>query len=215
MAGVRDELRKAAESLENSLEYLRLSGVLYALKEASDPCLACPLNRADKTPARGTGRNDARVLIVNGAPSGADGGGGAFQGEDGELLSKMIRAMGGEAGLTGFGENDVYAAFAIRCPSKGAIDQNAVSACRAYLDVEIDKVRPEVIIAFGETALLSLLGSSNVASLRGRFHDYKGIPIMPTYAPAELNRRPELKKGAWDDLKAVARLIKDRRSRNA
>jgi len=131
-----------------------------------------------------------------------------FVGAAGQLLNDIIRAMG-------LRREEVYIANTIKCrpPQNRTPDPAETGACRAYLEEQVRIVSPEVIIALGAVAAKWLLGKDvPLGRVRGRFHDYHGIPVLPTYHPAYLLRYPHEKRKTWEDIQLVmARLGLKRR----
>jgi DNA polymerase len=134
-----------------------------------------------------------------------------FVGAAGQLLDKMIRAMG----LT---RQSVYIANVVKCrpPKNRDPEPDEVAACEPFLRAQIAAVRPEVIVALGRSAAQTLLKDNTaITRLRGHWREYAGIPLMPTYHPAYLLRSPGEKRWAWNDLQAVMERLelKDPRSK--
>ena len=146
----------------------------------------------------GAGHGDARVLFV-GEASRRDVEllGQPFVGKAGDLLTKMIQAMG----LT---RDDVYLSNVVKPRSSRTKRAESLNACEPFLRKQIESVRPEVIVAFGDFATEILLRDGQpMAKLRGQWRDYQGIAVMPTFHPAELLRDASMKKPVWVDLQAV------------
>ena len=146
------------------------------------------------------GNHKARLMFVGEAP-GADEDlqGKPFVGRAGQLLTKMIEAMG-------LKREEVLIGNVNRCRPPGnrqpTLEEAAI--CRPFLFREIATVRPEVIVVMGNTALRNLLEiKAGISSVRGHFRDYHGIPVMPTFHPAYLLRDPSKKRETWEDLKKV------------
>ena len=129
-------------------------------------------------------------------------------GKAGQLLNKIIEAMG-------LRREDVFIANVVKCRPPGNRNPNPaeIGACRGYLESQIETVAPEVLVALGGVAAKVLLGvDSSMGRLRGRFHDFRGIPLMPTYHPAYLLRNPADKGKVWDDIQQVMGRLGLRRS---
>ena len=125
-----------------------------------------------------------------------------FCGRAGELLTRMI-----ERGLE-ISRSDVYICNIVKCrpPNNRTPLADEVAACRPFLDGQIDAVRPRVIVALGKPATSLLLGRDvAISRVRGTWHEYRGVPVMPTFHPAFLLRQytPENRRLVWDDLKAA------------
>ena len=150
----------------------------------------------------GAGHGDARVLFV-GEASRRDVEllGQPFVGKVGDLLTKMIQAMG-------LKRADVYLSNVVKPRSSRTKRVDSLNACEPFLRKQIESVRPEVIVSFGEFATEILLRDGEpMMKLRGQWRDYKGIAVMPTFHPAELLRDASKKKPVWVDLQAVMKRL--------
>ena len=171
-------------------------------------CTRCGLCEGRTQVVNTHGNRKARLMFVGEAPGAdEDAQGKPFVGRAGQLLTKMIEAMGMK-------REDVIIGNVNRCRPPGnrqpTLEEAAI--CRPFLFREIATVRPEVIVVMGNTALRNLLEiKAGISSVRGRFHDYHGIPVMPTFHPAYLLRDPSKKRETWEDLKKVMEHL-DRRS---
>ena len=115
-----------------------------------------------------------------------------FAGKAGELLDKMVEAMG-------LRRNQVYLMTFVRCPGRDA-------ACDSFLSQQLDLIRPKVVVALGAEATRTLLKSVEpLTSLRGRLQSFRDYRLMPTWHPEDLLRTPDMKREAWTDLQSVAR----------
>jgi DNA polymerase len=122
-----------------------------------------------------------------------------FVGRAGQLLTKIIESLG-------LKREDVLIGNVNRCrpPGNRPPTQEEAAMCKPYLLREIASVQPEVIVVLGNTAMRNLLETrEGITKLRGRFQDFKGIKIMPTFHPAYLLRDPSKKRETWEDLKKV------------
>lgn len=122
----------------------------------------------------------------------------AFVGRAGQLLTKMIAAMG-------YTREEVFIANICKCrpPNNRTPTFEEMAACIPFLKRQIAIVHPKVIVALGNTALLGLLGTPGIMRLHGQWKKFEGIPLMPTYHPAYLLRLPAAKRDCWNDLKLV------------
>jgi len=166
-------------------------------------CVACGLHstRTQTVFARGTG--SSRLCFVGEGPGAdEDAQGEPFVGAAGQLLDKMIEAMG-------FSRDEVYVANIVKCrpPKNRKPEPDEMAACSPYLERQLALLEPEVIVALGATAVQGLLGTSEgITRLRGKWKLYKGrIAVMPTFHPAYLLRTPTAKRDVWSDLQAVLR----------
>lgn len=163
-------------------------------------CRQCQLAELHQPMIPGYGRPDPRLMIVGGMPEPEDARTGKpYSGRAGALLDKILAAMHLERG-------DVYLTLAIKCrfPKDQKVNISVVNACGTHLKKELTRVRPQVICSFGEIAAMSLLETATpLAQLRGRFHDYSGVPLMLTHGPEYLLENAAAKREAWEDIKQV------------
>jgi uracil-DNA glycosylase family 4 len=163
-------------------------------------CTRCALCSGRTQVVNTHGNPKARLMFVGEAPGAdEDAQGIPFVGRAGQLLTKMIEAMG-------LKREEVIIGNVNRCRPPGnrqpTLEEAAI--CRPFLFREIAAVRPEVIVVMGNTALRNLLEvKAGISSVRGRFQDYQGIKVMPTFHPAYLLRDPSKKRETWEDLKKV------------
>jgi uracil-DNA glycosylase family 4 len=164
------------------------------------------LSKERKQIVCGDGNQKAHLAIVGGVASLDDvQAGKPYSGKAGDLLNKIISAMN----LT---RDQVYVTRAVKCclPNKQKPKIADVNICRSYLEKELRLVKPDVICAFGEIAAMSLLETSvPLSRLRGRFHDYRGMKIMPTYSPEHLIENMDAKRVVWEDLKQVISVMRN------
>lgn len=163
-------------------------------------CTRCPLHLERTHVVHTEGNRKARLMFVGEAP-GADEDAQArpFVGRAGQLLTKIIEAIG-------LKREDVLIGNVNRCrpPQNRAPMPDEAATCKPFLEREIAVAQPEVIVVLGNTALKNLLDTrEGITRARGRFHEYKGIKVMPTFHPAYLLRDPSKKRETWEDLKKV------------
>jgi len=131
-----------------------------------------------------------------------DAQGFPFVGKAGQLLDRMIEAMG-------FSRDDVYVCNIVKCrpPDNRKPETDEMKECMPYLTEQLLLIEPQVIVALGATAVQGLLGvTGGITRLRGSWRLYQGkIPVMPTFHPAYLLRTPSAKREVWEDLQAVLR----------
>jgi DNA polymerase len=158
----------------------------------------------------GVGHPQAQWMIVGEAPGEQeDRQGEPFVGPAGQLLDNMLRAIGltrGEAGPA----RQVFIANTLKCrPPKNRNPEPAETAqCAPFLERQIALVRPRIILAMGRFAAQALLASDEpLGRLRGRVHQYRGVPVVVTYHPAYLLRTPTDKARAWEDLCLAASVV--------
>ena len=177
-----------------------------ALRHAVTACRACTLCDGRRQTVFGTGHPRAHWLIVGEAPGEQeDVLGEPFVGESGQLLDRMLWALGltRETSEAPDPARQVYLANTLKCRPPGNRNPTAqeLAACQPYLERQVTLVQPRVILAMGRFAVQALLGSSEpLGRLRGRVHDWRGVPLVVTYHPAYLLRQPADKARAWEDL---------------
>ncbi len=171
-------------------------------------CQACPLYRGRTQAVPGEGNRQARLMFVGEAPGrDEDLQGRPFVGRAGQLLTKIIQAMG-------FSREEVYIANVIKCrpPENRTPKPDEVKSCSPFLLRQIELVKPKVIVALGKVAVDFLLpGARSMSEVRGKFGQFQGIPVMPTFHPSYLVRNEgnkEIKRMVWEDMKKVLQLLK-------
>jgi uracil-DNA glycosylase family 4 len=166
-------------------------------------CVKCPLGHSRTNFVFGTGNPAATLMIIGEAPGAdEDAQGEPFVGRAGQLLNKILEAIG-------FKRQDVYICNILKCRPPGNRKPLAeeVDLCIPYLRKQIALVKPKLILALGLTAAENLLGTTeSLSRLRGRIMQYEGTPLMVTYHPAALLRNPNWKRPAWEDVQAVRKL---------
>ncbi|RLA80015.1 MAG: uracil-DNA glycosylase [Deltaproteobacteria bacterium] len=173
---------------------------LQRLAEEVRRCRCCPLHQTRKNPVPGEGNPRALLVFVGEAP-GADEDlqGRPFVGRAGELLTRIIKAMGLE-------RQQVYITNILKCrpPQNRNPRPDEIRACIPFLWRQLEIIRPKLICALGTFAAQTLLETrEKITRLRGRFHPWRGALLMPTYHPAFLLRNPQYKRDVWEDMKMV------------
>jgi len=144
------------------------------------------------------------LLFIGEAPGAdEDAQGEAFVGRAGQLLTKIIAAIG-------LDRRDVYICNVLKCRPPGNRNPNPeeAAACRPFLERQVEILKPRAICALGLIATQLLLESrAPMGSLRGRIFRYRGIPLLPTYHPAALLRNPNLKRSVWEDMLQLRRIL--------
>lgn len=167
-------------------------------------CGKCGLQKTRTKTVPGQGNPKPEILFIGEAPGAdEDEQGLAFVGAAGQLLTRMIVAMG-------FQREEVFIANILKCRPPGNRQPTPVEmeTCIPYLKEQIQRLQPKVIVALGATAVRGLLKvETGITKLRGSWHTFEGIPVMPTFHPAYLLRNPPAKKEAWLDLQAVLKHI--------
>jgi len=174
-----------------------------ALRDAVAACTACGLCRSRRQTVFGVGHPRARWMVVGEAPGEQeDLKGEPFVGPAGRLLDAMLRAIG----LTreeAPPERQVFIANTLKCrpPRNRNPEPEELALCEPFLVRQVELVQPRLILAMGRFAVQALLRSSEpIGRLRGRVHQYHGVPLIVTYHPAYLLRNLVDKARAWDDL---------------
>ena len=179
---------------------------LTAVAAAIGACRACALGATALNPVPGEGNPAARFVVVGEAPGETeDELGRPFVGKSGELLNKILEAIG-------FRREDVFICNVLkhRPPGNRNPAPAEIAACRPFLLRQLELLQPKVILALGTFAAQTLLETdSPIGKLRGLEHRYHGIPLVATYHPAALLRNPNWKRPAWEDVQ-LARRIFDR-----
>ena len=168
------------------------------LKSCVAACTACALHAKRNKTVFGVGDEQADWLFVGEGPGAdEDQQGEPFVGQAGRLLDNMLAAIDLRRG------RNVYIANIVKCrpPGNRNPQPEEAQACSAYLQRQIELVKPRLIVALGKVAAVNLLGrDASIASLRGSVQDYRGIPLIVTYHPAYLLRTLQDKAKAWEDL---------------
>lgn len=179
---------------------VRTRRTLAQIREEIGECQRCKLGATRKKLVFGVGADDAPLMFVGEAPGEQeDKRGEPFVGPAGELLDKMIEAMG-------WTRQSVYITNILmsRPPGNRNPQPDEVSACLPFLNAKIAAIAPRIIVALGRPSANTLLGTdAPISALRGTFHLRNGVKVMPTFHPAYLLREPAKKRDAWADLQVV------------
>jgi DNA polymerase len=204
----------ATEAAAAPVERLEVTGStklekLAHLNERAQACQKCPhLVARRHHVVFGVGDPDAQLMFVGEGPGEEeDLQGEPFVGRAGQLLTKMISAMG-------LARGQVYIANIVKCrpdmppgvPGNRKPTKQEMETCVPYLRAQVDVIAPRVIVALGATAIDGLVGATGpMGGLRGKFLDYRGVPVMPTYHPSYLLRNQSIgeKRKVWEDLLQV------------
>ncbi len=221
-----NDVRKALAAGRGQLEYLRDLGFdevpaaiaaacsaagaspggesLAAVRADLGDCQRCRLAKTRSSLVFGVGNPQARLVLVGEAPGREeDERGEPFVGEAGRLLDRILFAMGLQ-------RDEVYICNVLKCRPPGNRDPEAdeVATCEPFLVRQLAAIQPNFIVALGRFAVQTLLQSkAPISRLRGTWHQYHGIPVMPTYHPAYLLRNPHGKREVWADMKQVVRRL--------
>ena len=182
---------QGSEELQDTLETVRSDLV---------DCQRCQLAKGRNTIVFGDGHPNARLVFVGEGPGfEEDQQGLPFVGPAGQLLTRIIEAIK-------LNRSQVYICNVIKCrpPGNRNPQPDEINTCFPFLERQLAAIKPDFIVALGAFAAQTLLGSGTpISRLRGRFHDYKGIKVLPTYHPAYLLRNPDKKRDVWEDMKLL------------
>ena len=179
---------------------------LSALRAHIGDCTRCKLHKLGRRQVVfGVGNPNAKLMFVGEGPGAdEDQQGEPFVGKAGQLLTKIIEAIG-------LKRSDVYIANVIKCrpPNNRNPEPDEVATCQPFLFAQLDLIKPKIIVALGTFAAHALLGSdAPISRLRGRVQNYRGgAKLIPTFHPAFLLRTPERKRDVWEDMKKVRALL--------
>jgi DNA polymerase len=181
--------------------------LLKALREEIGDCQRCKLAKGRKNIVFGEGNADAMLMFIGEGPGREeDLQARPFVGDAGKVLTNLIKKMGLE-------RDDVYIANIVKCrpPMNRDPESDEIETCIPFLEKQIEIIQPRIIMALGRIAAQRLIESSiPISKMRGRFYDYKGIPVMPTFHPAYLIRNPKDKWLTWDDAQKVLEKLKEK-----
>ncbi len=166
-------------------------------------CTQCALHTGRTNTVPGEGNSQPEIMFVGEAPGAdEDAQGRPFVGRAGKLLTQMIEAMG-------FQREEVFIANICKCrpPDNRKPERDEMDACIPYLKAQIALLKPRVIVCLGGTATEGLLGLTGITKIRGSWHTFEGIDVMPTLHPSYLLRKQSAKHDAWADLQAVLKHI--------
>jgi uracil-DNA glycosylase len=176
-----------------------------ACRDMAD-CRLCPLSKTRHNLVFGDGNPQAQIVFVGEAPGAdEDDQGLPFVGRAGQLLTKIIEAMG-------LKRKDVYICNILKCrpPQNRNPLPEEIMACEPFLKKQLQIISPRIICALGTFAAKTLLKTDvPITVLRGRFHSYEGISLMPTYHPAYLLRNPSAKKLVWEDVQLIMKKLQN------
>jgi DNA polymerase len=181
---------------------LLLSGTLSLeeIRQVLGDCRRCKLHAHRTHIVFGVGNPQADLVFVGEAPGAdEDAQGEPFVGRAGQLLTRMIEAIG-------LKREQVYICNVLksRPPNNRTPEPDEIAACEPFLIAQLKAIKPKLICALGAIAAANLLKTKvPLSKLRGKFHDYQGIPLLVTYHPAYLLRNPNEKKSAWQDLQLL------------
>ncbi|MCS7176222.1 MAG: uracil-DNA glycosylase [Candidatus Kapabacteria bacterium] len=173
-------------------------------------CTACPLGLTRTNFVFGVGNPQAEIVVIGEAPGAEeDARGEPFVGAAGQLLNRMLQAIG-------FRREEVYICNILKCrpPNNRRPTPQEIETCRPYLWKQLELIQPPFILALGATAAMALLQKEyKITELRGRPIPFHGMVMIVTYHPAALLRNPQWKRPAWEDLQLLRRLYDAYRQR--
>jgi DNA polymerase len=168
-------------------------------------CRRCNLAEGRTHIVFGEGRPQAELVFVGEGPGfEEDRSGRPFVGPAGQLLTRIIEAMH-------LSRDQVYICNVVKCrpPENRNPLPEEIAACRPFLERQLAAIQPKAILALGAVAARALLATdAPISTLRGRFHDYRAIKVMPTFHPSYLLRNPEQKRVVWEDVKKIMALLR-------
>jgi len=177
------------------------------LRSTLESCEHCPLGKSRHQMIFGEGsvRQGIALFIICDPPGPEEEAANRpISGAPRELLVKMLRAIN-------LSLDDIFLTNIVKCapPAERIPTTAETSACLPFLMLQIELIKPKIIFTLGQIASQTMLkNSQSLVSLRGRFHDFHGIPLMPTFHPARLLKVQELKKAAWHDLQMIQKKLK-------
>lgn len=198
-----------ALSTQHALSSELKKAALEALRDEIGDCRRCGLAKGRKNIVFGEGSPDAALMFIGEAPGGdEDIQGRPFVGDAGDILMRIIKKMG-------FKREDVYIGNIVKCrpPSNRDPMEDEIKTCLPFIEKQIAIILPKVIVSLGRIASHTLTGTKiPITKLRGKFSEYKGIPVMPTYHPAYLLRNSDIEERwrVWNDAQKVLELLKEK-----
>lgn len=205
-----EDLREAGTIGESSPSYSLSSREIQTLDKIRGElqnCQRCKLHRTRRTLVFGEGNEKARLMLIGEGPGyEEDLQGKPFVGKAGQLLTRILQSID-------LRREEVYITNIVKCrpPQNRNPEPDEIESCRPFLLKQIEAIGPRIICALGTFAAQSLLKTdAKITSVRGRAYDISGIQVFPTYHPAYLLRNPDKKREVWEDMKQIARALKER-----
>jgi uracil-DNA glycosylase len=180
-------------------------GLLRKLREEIGDCKRCKLSDKRTNIVFGEGNPDAKLMFIGEAPGREeDIQARPFVGDAGMVLTRLIEKMG-------FRREDVYIANIVKCrpPMNRDPETDEMEECKGFVERQIEIIHPQVIMSLGRIAAMALTGDFKlkITAIRGKFFDYKGILLIPTFHPAYLMRNPKDKWLTWSDAQKVLEIL--------
>jgi uracil-DNA glycosylase family 4 len=199
--GTRQERLDPEDTGEKLSSFIR---TLDDVRRELGDCKRCPLHLTRRNLVFGEGNPSAGLVFIGEAPGEEeDLQGRPFVGRAGQLLTRIIEAMG-------FERQEVYICNILKCrpPRNRNPKQEEMETCEPFLIQQIEAIRPKVICALGSFAARRILQTDvPITVLRGKFHEFRGVRVMPTYHPAYLLRNPDAKKQVWEDVQLIMKVL--------
>ncbi|MBF0506912.1 MAG: uracil-DNA glycosylase [Nitrospirae bacterium] len=209
VAGFPAETHVSDVECEAPCQATERDAALKDLRAFIGDCRRCKLSHDRTNIVFGEGSVNARIMFVGEGPGREeDVQARPFVGDAGKLLTRLIEKMS-------FKREDVYIANIVKCrpPMNRDPREDEIATCFPFLQKQIEIISPQVIVSLGKVAAFTLMGLSgpmtgfSITKIRGKFSDYKGIPLMPTFHPAYLLRNPRDKWLTWEDAQAVLKKL--------
>ena len=201
IAGIPIPEDKQRADLPNRSLPQRPSALEDVRKELGD-CRRCKLHRTRRNLVFGEGSKEARLMVIGEGPGrDEDMQGKPFVGRAGQLLTKILQSIQLQ-------REEVYITNIIKCrpPQNRNPELDEIQSCYPFLHHQIQAIQPRLICALGTFAAQTLLKTdAKITTLRGKFYEFSGIKVVPTYHPAYLLRNPERKREVWEDMKQISR----------
>ncbi len=173
-------------------------------------CQRCKLSSHRKNIVFGVGDKNADLMFIGEAPGrDEDSQGVPFVGRAGQLLTRIIQSIE-------LNRDQVYIANILKCrpPQNRDPEADEIETCEGFLHKQIASIKPLIIVALGRCAAQTLLRSNTtISNLRGKFFDFQGTLLLPTFHPSYLLRNPVAKRKVWEDMKTVRSRLKELKSR--
>ncbi|MBN1968538.1 MAG: uracil-DNA glycosylase [Candidatus Delongbacteria bacterium] len=202
--------RVIEESNSSSVEIVQIIPNISEMKSLYDDvltCRACNLHKTRKNAVFGSGRGKIKLVCVGEAPGeDEDKSGLPFVGKAGQLLTKMLKAIG-------IDRNDIFICNTIKChpPGNREPETDETKSCYAYLEKQLELLKPDFILALGRVAANRLLNRDDkMYNYREEIQYYNNIPVIVTYHPSALLRNEKWKRPAWEDLQKLQKLMNEK-----
>lgn len=180
---------------------------LKSIRDDIGDCRRCDLHKERKSILFGSGSKDSDLMIIGEWPTAADDQTGElFSAAEGEMLDRML------INVLKLSRNEVYLASIIKCmvPAPRQATREEIRCCQPFIQNQIAIIKPKIICTMGTVSAQTLLKTNKpLIRLRGRIHDYNGIPLIPTFHPSYLLKNPEMKKATLFDLQLILKKISE------